>query len=488
MNRVEKKQPAPFYSTSHLSRPSASQLMAEAKASLSKPSRPFTPHPRTRALKIVPAEEISELAQILEPIAPIGPKKSSKRVVRFKASETMPELPAQPSSLTQKLEDQTISIARWKEYLHYVEPLERVDFEPVRVRTTDDPTTQAIKLSTQKNLTQEAFESIKESNDSRRIQELAQIVFEFGCSETQMDSILEILFDISCDDIQIPSQNYVQGLLLQLDCASWSQQVQLIGIMKNMSDSLLAHDVLLASGLLNRLGTNLLSLRHSDPSQESRAFIDTLGCLHNIIATSECFHLVDSKLVSKVCDIVDLSSNHYANFPLVLVCYKLLAVLSEHPPFLDILSQSSFITSLFDRMIDCSQEPRDSASLLLRIFYILGNLSSAKALESNFILDTLDDVIALFGIVMEELHVESKQFQDLTLKMIRYIANIALLPEIGNMLKHMIEMHDLFKFLASEEEEIQLNTISCLANLSYYTEPCDILYNEFINYSKRRFM
>jgi hypothetical protein len=486
MNRVEKKQPAPFYSTGHLARPSASQLIAEAKASLSRPSRPFTPHPRARPLKAVPQEDIAELAQILEPIAPIGPKKTSTRVVRFKPcdkldkSEDLPTFSPKLSS-----EEQIFTIPNWKEYLHYIEPIERVNFEPARIQTQDDEHARSIKSSIQKKMALEAFEAIKECNDSRRVQELAVVALQFDSVDSQRDAILEILYDISCDDIQIPTKGYVEELLRQLDVVSWSQKILIFGIMKHLSDSLLAHDVLIESNLLKIVGAHFVSLKHDDPFQESRAMIDCICCMYNIVATNECFHLVDSRIVEKLCEIIDINSHHYANFPLGLVTYKLLAVFSEHTSFLGILSKSSTIMSLFDRMIDCSQEPRESASLLLRIFYILGNLSSAKVLEPNFILDTLDDVIALFGIVFEELRGESKQFQDLTLKMIRYIANIALLPEVGKMMKHMLEMHDLFKFLDSEDDEIQLNTISCLANLSYYIEPCDIMYNEFINYSKR---
>ena len=35
----------PFYSTAHLPRPPASQLINDAKASIHRPSRPFTPAP-----------------------------------------------------------------------------------------------------------------------------------------------------------------------------------------------------------------------------------------------------------------------------------------------------------------------------------------------------------------------------------------------------------------------------------------------------------
>jgi hypothetical protein len=56
--------------------------------------------------------------------------------------------------------------------------------------------------------------------------------------------------------------------------------------------------------------------------------------------------------------------------------------------------------------------------------------------------------------------------------MTRLVANLALDKEIGNSLANMNELEGLIR-LSSEDidEELKLNVISCLANVSYYSVP-----------------
>jgi tryptophan synthase alpha subunit len=51
----------PFYSTSHLSRPTAAQLVSEAKASLKRPSRPFTPKTTIESIRALKLDPVSIL-------------------------------------------------------------------------------------------------------------------------------------------------------------------------------------------------------------------------------------------------------------------------------------------------------------------------------------------------------------------------------------------------------------------------------------------
>jgi hypothetical protein len=480
MNRIEKKQNTPFYSTNHLSRPTASQLMEEAKASLSKPSRPFTPHPRGRILKVLTKNQGLELVskeKVLEPIAPVGPAKTSKRRVRVKSVEdgnvSVNGMELEKVNLNQ-MNEENVEIPFWNEFLHYVEPFDRVDLSILRSNPNPTIVTQAI-------------EAIQNSNDSRRIQQLSTIVLEFCTKETPIEPILETLYDISCDDIEKPFKLYTDCLLNYLLQGNHAQQLYIVSIFGNMSNSILSHDELLCFGVFERLCDFFVNVKIENPQQESKLLKQIIGFIYNIIASNDCFHLLDNKVITRICDLADYNSVHYADYGFILSCFKTLAVCSEHPAFLDILAHQPFITSLFDRTIECSQEPLEHTSFLLRIFYILGNLTSTQQLASQYITETMDDVIALFGILLEEIYPESKQTSDLLLKMIRYIANIALIPEAGALLKTMIEINDLFKFLDSEDEELQLNTISCLANISFYTTKDDLLFQEYASHFKSIF-
>jgi hypothetical protein len=100
-------------------------------------------------------------------------------------------------------------------------------------------------------------------------------------------------------------------------------------------------------------------------------------------------------------------------------------------------------------------------------------------LSDDIISETLDDVVALFGIVCEKMQTDNEASCDMLLKMIRYITNISLEHSIGNRLKEMIEIQELYKLLESDDEELMLNTLSCLANLSFYVSSNDVLFAEY---------
>jgi hypothetical protein len=482
MNRVDKRHSYPFYSTNHLSRPTAAQLIEEAKASLSKPSRPFTPHPGGKILKTTKTEETKELPTNLQPLDPVGPVKVTKRRVRVKSLQRK-DITLGNTSLINPMLRTLEFIPFWHEYLHYIEPFERVDLSLVRINLNDSEESVNTKLKQQKYMVSKAMEILENSNDSRRIQELATVVIEFGTNEIPFEKLFEKLYEISCDDIQKPLKTLTDQLLdyLEKKTTNYMDQLYIFSIFRNMSDSILAHDELIEFDVLRRIGQFFAQKTISDKVEESKLFEQIIGFIYNIIASNDYFTLLDSKVVGKLCELVDYNSAHYTDYTLMLLCFKTLAVCSENVAFIDILCNSSFITSLFDRIIECSQNPFEHVSFLLRIFYILGNLTSSQHLSSEFATETLDDVIALFGILLDNKNIDSEKMNDLFLKIIRYIANVALIPQSGIVLKGMVEITDLFQFLDSDDEELQLNTISCLANISYYASPCDLLFTEYLN-------
>lgn len=100
----------------------------------------------------------------------------------------------------------------------------------------------------------------------------------------------------------------------------------------------------------------------------------------------------------------------------------------------------------------------------------------------------LDDIISVYGNVVSEFiemvstespkHIIHLQ-ADLVLKSTRFIANLALEQTIGDRMKDMAELEELIELLPliSDHEELELNAIGCLANLSFYMKPNSRLFD-----------
>ena len=161
----------------------------------------------------------------------------------------------------------------------------------------------------------------------------------------------------------------------------------------------------------------------------------------------------------------------------------------------------------FMRVISCNQ---DKTPLLIRLTFVLGNLTSSdedhriKIFRYRNSLDVLLDILHTHGQLLlaaaEELETKIEQnlgennevpasdiselskhaSQDLLVKIVRLLAHLAISPSIGPVLakKEKIEMLIL---LASTIhiaycEELILNVVSAITNLSYYSEQDSVIW------------
>ncbi len=112
----------------------------------------------------------------------------------------------------------------------------------------------------------------------------------------------------------------------------------------------------------------------------------------------------------------------------------------------------------------------------------MANLTTQVSPTHTILEEYLDDIISVYGAVTEQyLEVVETEapsqllrlHSDLVLKMTRLIANLALLPSIGTKMKGMAELEALIDLIpkVGGQEELLLNIVGCLANLSFYMDP-----------------
>ncbi|KAI8812830.1 hypothetical protein BJ742DRAFT_767954 [Cladochytrium replicatum] len=204
------------------------------------------------------------------------------------------------------------------------------------------------------------------------------------------------------------------------------------------------------------------------------------------------------------------------NWELVLNVSRILSLLSMDTECLRNITDN---TDVFHSLHQLAVNFQTSQPLLVRILFILGNLTSDQTLldklgdgGKDWAMAVKEDAVALFGIYAQsewESTNESEcqdtetnhsvrtplngqqtsegenrssareewnafmQNEELLVKLIRFIANLSTFPEVGNAMMEMIELEMLADILAasdvSKHEELVLNVVGALANLSYYS-------------------
>ncbi|KAI8915311.1 armadillo-type protein [Powellomyces hirtus] len=129
--------------------------------------------------------------------------------------------------------------------------------------------------------------------------------------------------------------------------------------------------------------------------------------------------------------------------------------------------------------------------LLVRICFILGNLTTTISAAHVHLRAGIPDLVSLLGLYMSvELVPDSdeeesdavggfsrgtKENEEVLIKLIRLLANIAVDLEAGEMIVEMMEIEDLVHLLSckpvAEHQELTLNIVGAIANFTFYDFP-----------------
>ncbi|ORX46898.1 ARM repeat-containing protein [Piromyces finnis] len=180
---------------------------------------------------------------------------------------------------------------------------------------------------------------------------------------------------------------------------------------------------------------------------------------------------------------------------LVLNISRIFSKLSLYTDFQILLenSTSSIVTLTKLLLAHYNNNP-----LVVRICFILGNLSCDKTSTiPDIIFDYIPDLVQLLELLVRktinkkiksndnqiednnkqenyEINLKEKEEEDVLIKLIRLIANMALNSKVGPIIAEIPEIKclvDLFKIKnIHDNEELILNIIGAIANISYYNE------------------
>ncbi|KAJ3182454.1 Armadillo repeat-containing protein 2, partial [Geranomyces variabilis] len=241
------------------------------------------------------------------------------------------------------------------------------------------------------------------------------------------------------------------------------------------------------------------------------------GALRNLLTTSSAtaFFLEpicngeDSELVvealmrtlqpkSGLCDSVDVVSN---------IC-RTLSKLSLEPRCLPYLGGPANIHSFLEILLKYQAEK----SLIVRICFILGNLTTSLSADHVYLRAGMPDLVSLLGVYLsvelggdsdEEVDqtsdadaVGARDNEEVLIKLIRLLANLAIDPEAGETLVQMVELEELVQLFGAstrvhfisknyaaktylyplhtanksidEHEELVLNIVGAFANFTFY--------------------
>ncbi|KAH6563164.1 hypothetical protein BASA62_008724 [Batrachochytrium salamandrivorans] len=139
---------------------------------------------------------------------------------------------------------------------------------------------------------------------------------------------------------------------------------------------------------------------------------------------------------------------------------------------------------------------QDKMPIVIRMCFILGNLTATLGETHTFIASSIPDILSLFNIYtdlyleqmgdgegeVEDFNSNQSQLIDLIIKVTRLIANISIDLKCGRDMIDMIEIEAIADMLliprTADHEELLLNLTGALANLSFYLHPGSGLYRK----------
>ncbi|KAI8904362.1 armadillo-type protein [Gorgonomyces haynaldii] len=435
-------------------RPSAVRIMAEARASLQHPTRPFTPAlPRSKQpLWQKPPRKI-----VLEPIQ------------RESVENGKPPRPTQkqPESLNTGLLEQLKREPQAVLSQYKAKGWPKTDLNPNLNSIEVTPALLTLLL-----LTESETEAIADKLYGMSQDESFDTYLREHC-------ILDALLDYS--------RRHLNSCIENL-----SQMTIVLGIIQNITS--IKENVRMAGnlGLIEHLGFGLWTLTRERLHADRQSLGDYLNQLM-LIYRNLC---ADKQLRSRFVTVLSFSKQSplemttivlekdlglRQHHDLMLNLARIHSKLSLDKTCVSVLESETFLTNCVEIVAQYYQDPSTNAAILTRLFFTLGNLTSAVSPVHMALKPGLDYIMSILEHMGERCAQEQTPEQlDLLIKTIRLISNLTLDPSIGRLCTQMIESEKLLDLiddpLCETSEELLLNVCGCLANVTFYLEGSQIMY------------
>ncbi|KAJ3102602.1 Hsp90 cochaperone [Phlyctochytrium planicorne] len=291
-------------------------------------------------------------------------------------------------------------------------------------------------------------------------------------------------------------------------CDLW---IYATGTLKNISDKEVNQRILIQCGCVGHLahlistltgGTDLVELPRAHLTQTTQLLIQITATLRNL-ANIQPF--AEKGAVDALMKLMDENVGVTDSESLMLNVARILSKLSLEDECLARMSGEENVAALVQLVI----KYQNNKALLVRIFFVLGNITSTLSENHRHLLPSIPDLVAILGIysvvalhrfrkkegklqgwgedvtVVNEVDDEEatrrieKENADVLVKLIRVLANLSLDPECAQEVIQMIEIEALVDILGyadtSQEEELVLNIAGALANFTFYLLPSNCL-------------
>ncbi|KAI8818652.1 armadillo-type protein [Fimicolochytrium jonesii] len=230
----------------------------------------------------------------------------------------------------------------------------------------------------------------------------------------------------------------------------------------------------------------------------------TTATLRNLLTSHEqckifLDHTRDVRLINILIRALDNESGLSDSEDVILNICRILSKLSLHPECLPHLGGRSSTHFFLHILIKYQAEKRKPQALLTRVCFILGNLTNKLSENHAHLRAGIADLVALFGVYASvELGTETDEAdeddpqdvglpenEEVLVKLIRLLANLAIDEKAGKAIVAMIEIEDLVHLLhckpVAQHSELVLNIVGAVANFTYYHTPENCILRMRIN-------
>jgi hypothetical protein len=323
-------------------------------------------------------------------------------------------------------------------------------------------------------------------------------------------NVAKVLF--KCSKIEGHDSDFLrEGLVAPLlevlqstspECTSSDLRVYIVGVLKNISNNDANQQFLLQQGAVATLFALMGIEQLTGNSKEAQLLIQVTATLRNLATDHDD---EDSQGVEKAHehflheDRLSALTRMMALFPsqleLLTNVSRILAKLTLHGSVCEALCNSDSHLKQMARTLSSSA---DSAPLMLRLGFVLGNLTARSdrvRIKFGFDCDGTSLVPQLLRrywqkdrqLARVELETGKaaggQEVEEVLVKLVRLLANIAISPSVGAVLASSSAVVDpLLDMLGAkrivDSEELVLNVVSAVTNLLFYDVPSNLLIQE----------
>jgi len=313
-------------------------------------------------------------------------------------------------------------------------------------------------------------------------------------------NISQVLFKYSQkegNDTEFLSEKLIEPLLEVLEsespaCSAADLRVYIVGILKNVSNDTANQKFLAQRGAVGSLFKLLDPGKLVGGAKEAPLLIQATAALRNL-ASNQYKQFLTTERLTSLTKLMEAFPNHVE---LLTNIARILSKLTLHSSAVEAIAKSDAHIRQIARTVSNNM---DSSALTLRLSFVLGNLTErsdrlrvvfAFDCEGTALVPQLlskywqkDRQLARGEVETEKGKASAQDVEEVLVKLVRLLANIAISPDAGATLAASSAVVDpLLDMLGakriSDSEELVLNVVAAVTNLLFWDVPSNMLFQE----------